>query len=480
MSLTTLQLDALPRAAWCLQIARSSLSCVLRHGPGVETRDDFFFEGVWDGDFLRPPESHHTLCGTGGTVGDQQVELYASGFKVHGLYVTEVADTTFAANSLPLLLACTGLSLSNSHPYVAHWKGIVALGWRAVTADLQSLPVCGGAIDFYSHGVVSVQRQQTVASPRDGKRFDENLTYQDYRSHLDGCLAGIIENARHPTRRTPIARTVATLSAGYDSTATAVLARDHGCKHAVTIDSGDGDSGAEIGRRLELNTKVVPVGYPTDINHVASVLSMPGNLVHLPWFEMQPVLANAVAFTGWYGDAAWSIGDKSTQPGHYSCQIGQEGLPESRLWMDCIFVSPAAIGDADLHHVAALSRSPEMTPYRVGGNYDRPIPRRIAREADVEDLLAHDKLGTSAQLDAHSLPESVVHAIDEMANALELGPVPDALPAEFSKIGWSFQRDGWSIDSDQGRDQILLLEGSFRWAVCHLAREYAARLTASP
>ncbi len=44
-----------------------------------------------------------------------------------------------------------------------------------------------------------------------------------------------------------------------------------------------------------------------------------------------------------------------------------------------------------------ISRSREMSPWRIGGTYDRPIPRRLLEEAGVpRELFGQTKMGGSA------------------------------------------------------------------------------------
>jgi hypothetical protein len=60
-----------------------------------------------------------------------------------------------------------------------------------------------------------------------------------------------------------------------------------------------------------------------------------------------------------------------------------------------------AIGAGDPLEVGHLSRSAEMAPWSVGGDYDRPLPRRIVEEAGVpRTAFAQRKLMVTPSYDA--------------------------------------------------------------------------------
>jgi hypothetical protein len=56
---------------------------------------------------------------------------------------------------------------------------------------------------------------------------------------------------------------------------------------------------------------------------------------------------------------------------------------EFRLRIGFINVNPLFAGGLHLAAMRAISTAPDMQPWRVGGDYDRPIARRILEEAGV-------------------------------------------------------------------------------------------------
>ena len=59
------------------------------------------------------------------------------------------------------------------------------------------------------------------------------------------------------------------------------------------------------------------------------------------------------------------------------------GIAEVRLWAGFVHVPVPTIYARNITDIVAISNSPEMQPWSVLGDYDRPIPRRIAETAGV-------------------------------------------------------------------------------------------------
>jgi hypothetical protein len=58
---------ALPRLAWCAVAIRKNFEIHVYHGQGIETNENFFVEGAWDGEFTSGGfERSSFFMGTGG------------------------------------------------------------------------------------------------------------------------------------------------------------------------------------------------------------------------------------------------------------------------------------------------------------------------------------------------------------------------------------------------------------------------------
>jgi hypothetical protein len=463
--------ESLPDNAWILTVPPLPEGPVLRHGAAVETFASHFYEGAWSGVLDRAPTADVAQFGTGGIFEQEGVEIRTSLYKTHGVFVTD-GPVVCVSNSLPLTLAVTRGQLTSTDWYCWRHHAAVSLGWRGISLGLNCIPTTRGDIRFFYNARVRIAKGRVSACELYGPRMADGMCFRDYEGLLTKSSTLAVANAAAASRRRPFLGCVATLSSGYDSTAAAIIGRSAGCDQAVTIDAGDGDSGAFIGRALGLQTAVVDEAEAFDELAIATVFAMPGNTVHTPWLALRPFVRNRVVFTGWFGDTAWSLKESCAFRSEFAARIGMAGLPEARLWMGCAFLPIATVGGGDQHKVVALSRCGEMKRYRTMDDYDRPIPRRMAVDAGVDGLLARRKLASS--IARPLLPAPVVEAVDSIARTLRLEQAPEWMVLarqQYELAGWK-----WGSILFQTPVQLLAMESIYRWAISRLTLEYTERL----
>jgi hypothetical protein len=133
---------------------------------------------------------------------------------------------------------------------------------------------------------------------------------------------------------------------------------------------------------------------------------MSGEDVIMTAFES--LLAGTVFFTGFPGGKVW---DKNLPPDDRLKRRDLSGasLNEFRLRVRFVHLPIPSIGarlNAQLHRIG---NSPELAPHSVGGDYDKPIARRMAEEAGVpRHAFGQTKKATSAL---------VHHGLDRMSPA---------------------------------------------------------------
>ena len=93
----------------------------------------------------------------------------------------------------------------------------------------------------------------------------------------------------------------------------------------------------------------------------------------------------AIVFTGFQGDYVW---DARPEPKYLNEEMtGNDtaglGLTEIRLKSGIINLAVPFMYARRIADLATISAGPTMAPWRVGGDYDRPIPRRLAESAGV-------------------------------------------------------------------------------------------------
>jgi hypothetical protein len=256
----------------------------------------------------------------------------------------------------------------------------------------------------------------------------EFTSFEQYQSYLATHLGGIIVNARDAARANPL-RILSTQSSGYDSTAINALVRCHGLDLALTIGESKekwgyyrrrkkrrpSDSGADIARCLGVDFSLMDRRY-FEKHPEAEYLywACLHNNQDLNLHQVREHVGDgAVLFTGTAGDALWRNA-ASTTPDQFRllndqlmrADLAGNGLSEVRLHSGYIHVPVPYIGARSRKSLFHLANSGEMSPWSIGGTYDRPVPRRIAEEAGVpRHLFGQRKLASVVE----SLPPYLPH-----------------------------------------------------------------------
>jgi hypothetical protein len=226
---------------------------------------------------------------------------------------------------------------------------------------------------------------------------------------MQDTLDRVIRNACDPARRQAF-RPVCMISKGYDSVAVAALASRAGCREAVTYresgsDSGTvDDDGSEIGRVLGYETTVYERPDPrTTLGEGEEEFYMEPWGVDRELAPMEPQLAASMLLSG-RSTSGWQVGEGARWglPGNSGLPDLQRPIPytpgcaltDFRLRVGFLHFAVPAIGAIHAPFLHRLTESDDMRPWRVGGSYDKPIPRRIAEEAGVpRHLFGFFKMG---------------------------------------------------------------------------------------
>ncbi|MDH5498977.1 MAG: hypothetical protein OEY12_16220, partial [Nitrospira sp.] len=188
----------------------------------------------------------------------------------------------------------------------------------------------------------------------------------------------------------------ATISKGYDSGASAAIAKPLDIRSALTISRigrrGVDDSGEEIAEKLGIPVKSVSERRSAyrNIDLVLAGLGESRDL-NMTLFDYPDDLTLLVLGTA--GDFVWQSGFKKkfNDSNHFldrydttSCQ-----LAEWRLHKGVFLANVPSIGASRIDCLKQINDSSGMDPWRIGGDYDRPIPRRILEQHGVR----RDKFG---------------------------------------------------------------------------------------
>lgn len=394
MFFTYVPVSSLPRLAWCALLHRNDPEITVLHGPWVETREDGFFEGAWDGSFDEGrPDEATTFTGSGARLVRDHIVFVTPTHMNEHIHSLRAGDDLYFSNSLPFLLERSDHTLDPFYPFYGydlrwqfHWG--LERPWKSIR--LQN----GNRAYQHYHGNLVVEPGLTIT--REEKRLPPPPTdFADYYRLLEQTVVNVAENAASPGRKQPF-RPVTSLSRGYDSPAVAVLARHAGCREAVTFkDQEEGendrnDCGAEIAGLLGLDVTVFDrYGYkkhPGLPEAEFCAFPFPSDMVVA---GMQRKLARSLLFMGWHGDTVWNPDASAIYPYLQwnlktdTVWLAGNGMGEFRLRTGFFLFPVPYIAALHVPAIHKITVSPEMKPWTLGGEYDRPIPRRILEEAGV-------------------------------------------------------------------------------------------------
>ena len=380
-----------PPLAWlaaCPPGSGGSGAVLVRHGPGVETWPGWFCEAIWDGDYAAGRfDQTDIVFGSGGRVDEEGVTFVGSGTMVDRLHsMNDPGGGALVSNSLVCLLAAVGAEVDVA--YGGYRQDFLVGATGGIDGRKPELKTSAGPVRLTYHhnlrwdgsGLMPIEKPNP---PRDFGSFER------YRAFLDDALARLAANMSAPDRSQPY-RMLGTLSSGYDSPAAVALARPHGLREAISFSRskhGTDDSGEPIARPLGIDLTLVDreawrrvEGFP-EVPLLAS--NAEGEDVLLRGAE--PMLSGRVLLTGAYGDIVWGMNREKAESTAQLRRTDTQGtsMAEYRLWAGFLHCPVPFIGARQGRDLQAISRSAEMAAWDVGGEYNRPICRRIVEGAGV-------------------------------------------------------------------------------------------------
>ena len=392
--------DSVPPLAWICRVKNGLYHFIA--GSKVETSQRMLVEGVWDGDFSksRLEKSQHVF-GSGAVFKRGRVIFIPPKHCMELLYVLydKRAGASYVSNSLCYILESARIDLDGDFFRVmssllqetdnaATRRGIDRYDQIIVDDTDYALY----RMIFYNFSVDSLGNIQLY------RLFPKSYFrgYRQYRRFLSRKISEIFANASSTGRRETFSP-VTTITRGYDSPAASVLARENGCNEALTLDVavyGVYDSGLEIGRKLGFEVhsykhlisdnigdlNIVFQGEKKDV--VLEFVATGGVGDDVTYYPFQDRLSNRMFVTGSYGDSAWAK-ESSLEPGLPKGIIYLGSISEYRLRTGFFHVPIPVLGARFPPPIKKITNSAEMREYSVGGDYDRPIPRRIVEEAGI-------------------------------------------------------------------------------------------------
>lgn len=372
-----------PPLAWAAECVPSSPVITIYHGSKVETRESWFCEAVWDGEFESGGfDLTDLVFGSGARIRNEQATFVSSGTTLDRLQAVSHEGRVWVSNSLACLLAITDAKLDpSSAEYLPH-IGTIAKGFRRYERELA---VSAGTVRFmYFNNLRWDGTTLTDLDKPDDKR--DFSTFAKYSDFLLGSLGSIASNMAASGRQNPY-QMLGTLSSGYDSTTTTVLAHKVGLREVISFSNAPGglaDDGKDIADLLGIRHSTISrSGWKSlDLVEVPFIASdAKGEDVYFRAAE--ELLHGRVLLTGFYGDKVWARGNLQPDPTVVRGDRAGLSLTEYRLWAGFIHLPLPFMGVRQLSDINAISDSPEMAPWDIPGDYSRPICRRIVEGAGV-------------------------------------------------------------------------------------------------
>ncbi|OQW35057.1 MAG: hypothetical protein A4E19_01665 [Nitrospira sp. SG-bin1] len=383
-----------PPLTWVAQCSNTEM--VLLHGSRVELEQDWFAEAVWPGAFAEGGFDQTDLVfGSGGRVYESSVTFVSSGSTLDRLVSIQVGKHVYVSNSLVALCATLNLSVDPlSDEYYRSFRSIQD-GLQKYNHLLQTSQ--GPLRLTYFHNLRWNGRSLDVIEKPFGDRTFG--TFEAYRFFLEASLGAIGQNMRDPQRKYPYLP-LGTLSTGYDSPTIAVLARAMGNTQVLTFQQGrEGlcDSGETIAARLGLSPIALDrTAWRQEPYSEVPFLAADAYGEEMHFVAARSYLQGRVLLTGYHGDKMWDAGAHDLSPHIVRGDPTGLALTEWRLWVGFLHCAVPFFGVRNIEQIHQVSTGDEMKPWSIGGDYDRPICRRIVEEAGVERGLFGQKKNATA------------------------------------------------------------------------------------
>lgn len=389
MELRFFEQPNLPTLAWCAHFQKGGNEVNVFHGSGVETRKHCFFEAAWNGPYEDfDPVNTSILCGTGAAVQGDSIFFTASTDRFIPIFSIQKHNQLFVSNSPVFVMAVAQETPDDDYPFYPYrLLHIKRMGLHCLDGHL---PLQSGMhMDIHFSAIIQVDHDGQLHF-RTHPPGEQPRDYASYYRVLLAGLKSVLDNAADIRRKNPRVP-ISAISRGYDSTAATVLAAQAGCKTSYSfIDHGRTppsiDSGKDNAVLLGMEHREYSRWYYLDLPGMPELeFALWGLAMSTPLLALQEELKNKVLISGHFGDVLseqYILNSDNLALQNTKLPAGL-GETEFRLRVGYLTFAPATISARHNRSLAAIIQSAEMKPWSVGGEYDRPLLRRIAEEAGL-------------------------------------------------------------------------------------------------
>jgi len=391
----------LPRLAWCAVLRENDDRVFVHHGPWIEVAESSFVEGAWSGCYSEMGFAHAiTFTGSGALLTPDGVLFATPTHSVEPLYLLRANKTLYCSNSLRLILSSSHDDIDCGYLYYDLDITSMAFGLKRSISQIPTRNRNWVNMHYYCNFTICRDLSINVL----GKpKIDPFAGYSDYISFLSGQVLSTMKNsgdARRSVRYTPLS----TISSGYDSAATSVIAKKAGCKVFITFatsQDGANDSGKLIGRILGLEaTEFDPGAYCSrDDLPEAEFVATGGGGGSVIYAGLEGRLQGKILLTGNYGGEAWERANNRGGVDMVTWDSAGADMFYFRTRVGFLHLAVPSIGYSQYASLQTISNSEEMRSWTLNRAYDRPIPRRIVEDAGVgRELFGQTKRAAARSL----------------------------------------------------------------------------------
>jgi hypothetical protein len=351
-----------PALAWLASIDLSGNVVGVVHGPKIETREDWFCEAIWGGDFEDGDfDCTDQIFGSGARIRNGKLTFVTSGTTVDRLQSIQIHDTIYVSNSLPCLLNQVDGRLDPTFARYQQLFGTILLG---IDDYERELATSAGKVRLtYFHNLtLNGKTLEEIDKPETVSGFK---CFQDYRAYLGGAIKELVNNLSSPQRSHPF-RLLGTISSGYDSPAITTLACEAGLKEVISFThskTGKKDTGEEAAKVLGVKLTLVDRdGWRKCDLPEAAFVSSDAKGEDCYFRGAQDLLAGCAVLTGFQAGQSWQ--KRPVIHGRTIQRKDRSGLSLTEYRLRAGFIH-AAVAYMALRHVddlARISQSPEMSP----------------------------------------------------------------------------------------------------------------------
>ena len=376
---------AWPPLAWLAECRSNSDTITVAHGSDVHTSPFGFCEAAWDAPFEDFDfDRANAFFGSGARLRDGRLLFVSSHSTMDRLHDIQTAHGWQVSNSLACLARAAGGRADPWYPWYYEDFHSISDGIDDYTSTLRLAngPV---RITYWRNLAWDGRVLERVEKPLQTTGFDD---FESYVGFLESTLSRLAANMASPSRAFPLSP-VSTASSGYDALAVTVLARTIGTRDvicAVEDRSGYNDSAVPMVRQLGMEALAV------SRNDWREALMDPVPFIvgdacgRETWIApIDTRLSRRVLLTGCHGDRAWSAVARAPGRLARSSHLGAAGLSlcEYRLKAGFVHCPLPYFGIDAIQTIRGITNASALAPWRLGGHYDRPIPRRIIESAGI-------------------------------------------------------------------------------------------------